>query len=75
MDGEDIEIVPPAEIESIERDFWYDTFKGESGQSCYSVIYKCSRGLKYVVRTWARDELEAYTQIMDGKPNPFPPSN
>ena len=67
----------PVEIVSVERDPWYDRFNKEArsrGLSYYSVVYKCSRGLKYVVRTWARDELEAYTKVMNAEPNPTPPS-
>lgn len=66
--GEDFEFIPPAEILSVERDHWWDNYPEETkGLGYYVVKHKCPKGLIYVTQTWARDELEAYTQVMRGK--------
>jgi hypothetical protein len=72
---EEHSIPEPVEIVSVEHDPLYERFANEAisrGLRYYSVVYKCSDGLKYVVKTWARDELEAYTQVMNAQPNPIP---
>lgn len=69
MEGEDFEFIPPAEILSIERDPWWDQYSVDTGGLAhFCVKHKCPRGLIYITNTWARDELEAYQQVMAGKP-------
>lgn len=73
MEGKDFEFIPPAEILSIEPDTWWDSYTDETeGQRYYIVKYKCPKGLIYIAQTWARDELEAYTQVMRGETMGYP---
>ncbi len=65
--------VPPQEILTVERDTWYDRYQRHPNVANYAVVYKCSKGLKYSVRTWASDEMDAYTRVMNGDVIAAPP--
>jgi len=58
--------VPPQEILTVKRDIWYDRYQRHPSVANYAVVYKCSKGLKYSVHTWASDEMDAYTRVMKG---------
>ena len=64
---DDFEFIPPAEILSIQRDHFWDSFSNETGGlAFFSVTYACPKGLRYVQSTWAKDELDAYRKVMTG---------
>ena len=72
-EAEEFEFIPPAEILSVERDTWWDNYPEQSkGMGYFVVKHKCPNGLIYVTQTWARDEIEAYMQIMRGEAVAFP---
>lgn len=73
MEGDDFVFIRPAEILSIKRDDWWDHYPEQSkGLGYFVVKHKCPKGLIYVTQTWARDELEAYQQVMSGEAVAFP---
>lgn len=71
--GDDFKFTPPTEILSVERDTWWDNYPEETNGLGYFVVkHKSHKGLIYITHTWARDELEAYTQVMRGKTRDSP---
>ena len=73
MEEDDFEFVPPDEILSVNRDTWYDRYANHPDVALYHVTYRGVGGLLYSMRTWARDEMDAYNRVMRNEVIAAPP--